>query len=182
MPYCVCNLIEPFYAHCNVLILQHPRERRRYYSTAKLVLKAIVNSQLLRGIEFPQKLLEASIGHRTPYLLFPSSKALDCREVSLHSDTTIFVLDGTWSEAGKIFRRNPFIQSLACVSFRDALRSSYKIRKQPREGCLSTIESVAYLLALNGERRVSSSQLMNYESLLTGFNKMVEQQLPHLPQ
>ena len=34
--HCVCGLVPPFEAHCGLLVLQHPHERRKYYSTARL--------------------------------------------------------------------------------------------------------------------------------------------------
>ena len=116
--HCVCRLIEPFKAHSNILILQHPHERKKYYSTAKLVLGAVTNSKLLRGIAFQEQILREAIGDKTPYLLFPGEAALDCEQVVLDESHTIIVIDGTWSEAGKILRRNPLLTQFPSLSFK----------------------------------------------------------------
>lgn len=50
--HCVCGTVSPIEAHCNLLILQHPNEWRKY-STAKLVTKTIVNARTLRGVRLP---------------------------------------------------------------------------------------------------------------------------------
>ena len=184
--HCVCNLITPFVAHCNILILQHPHERKKYYSTAKLVTKAITNSRLLRGLEFLPGEIESTLSGQRSYLLFPSATAADCKAVYLDSESTVIVIDGTWSEAGKILNRNPFLRSLPCLTFRQELKSNYRIRKQPKDNYLSTIESIAHLLRLNAERPESTNNRSNlnyllYDRLFEGFDQMVLKQLQYFP-
>ena len=177
---CVCGLIAPFAAHVNTLVLQHPNERRKYYSTAKLLSGAVTNCTVLRGIEFdPEYLARTTTGQRC-YLLYPSPEASDCSEVPLSTQDTIIAVDGTWREAAKIIFRNPFLQALPRLSFREELQSQYRIRKQPKQGCLSTIESVAHLLKRNAPVSGASASLPRYESLLEGFQQMVAQQAPRV--
>lgn len=175
--HCVCNLVEPFQAHCNLLIIQHPHERRKYHSTTKLVLKAVQNSTRLRGVEFEARTIQNLIGKTTPYLLYPCKDAVDCTEVSLGKTDTVIVVDGTWDEAQKIVYRNPLLRTFPSLSFSQALRSNYRIRKQPRANYLSTLESVAYLLKFNALAQGNVASSAKYETLLDGFNAMVEQQL-----
>lgn len=179
--HCVCSLIEPFQAHCRVLILQHPHERRRYYSTAKLVTRAIRNSQLLPGIIFDPEILQQATSGGTSYVLYPGPRAVSCSEVTLKPEDTVIALDGTWNEAGKIMYRNPAIQQLACLSFNTTLVSQYRIRKQPKTGYLSTIESLAHLLQINALAAGKPDQATLYDRLFDGFNRMVEQQMETTP-
>ena len=179
--HCVCSLVPPFDAHCDLLILQHPREWRKYYSTAKIVQKAVRNSKVIRGVIFDQSVIENALVGKNAYVLFPSPNALDVESIELSDRNTIVVLDGTWSEAGKILNRNPFLRSLPAISFKQQLRSNYRIRKQPAEGCLSTLESIAHLLKLNAERFGLHARVPSYEGLLAGFNKMVDNQIQHFP-
>lgn len=164
-------------AHVNILILQHPNERAKYYSTAKLVQGAVINSQLLRGVEFEQEVVERVLAGRNARLLFPGPDALDCEKVPLDENATVVVIDGTWSEAGKIVRRNPVLASLPRISFARPLRSEYRIRRQPKEFCLSTVESVGHFLRLNAAALGRPEMNTRYETLFSAFRRMVDQQL-----
>ena len=130
--HCQCDSIIPFEAHCNLLILQHPHERRKYYGTAKIAAKAIRNSKLLRGIQFAPGEIERAISPKKPYLLYPGKDASDCESILLDQDDIVIVIDGTWDEAGKILYRNPMLKTLPRISFKNPYRSNYKIRKQPK--------------------------------------------------
>lgn len=179
--HCICGLINSFQAHCNVLVVQHPNERKKYYNTAKLLLRALENASLLRGIEFSDDVWEGKLTGQNAYLLFPGSDVLDLSEVALSGKDTVIVVDGTWSEAGKIVSRNSWLQSLPRVSFKDRIRSNYRIRKQPKESYLSTLESVAYLLKLNAPVSGHERAIPMYDGILSAFDRMVEQQMSHWP-
>jgi DTW domain-containing protein YfiP len=178
---CVCSLVAPFAAHVNTVVLQHPNERKKYYSTAKLLSSAVTNCTLLRGLEFDHNFLAQKTSGQRCYLLYPSPEAVDCSEVPLSTEDTVIVVDGTWREAGKIIYRNPFLQQLPRLSFREELQSQYRIRKQPKQGCLSTIESVAHLLKRNALVSRAGDSLSRYDSLLEGFEQMIAQQLAFWP-
>lgn len=178
---CVCSLVAPFEAHVNTLVLQHPNERKKYYSTAKLLSSAVTNCTLLRGVEFDPEFLACKTVGQNCYLLYPSAEARDCSEVALSTADTVVVVDGTWREAGKIIYRNPFLQRLPRLSFKQELESQYRIRKQPKRGCLSTIESVAHLLKRNAAVSGASAAISKYESLLEGFDQMISQQVAFWP-
>ena len=179
--HCVCSLVEPGSAHCKILILQHPHERKKYYSTAKLVLRALQNASMLRGVVFEPGVLEKTIDPQKTFLLFPREDAIDCETISLAPDSTVVVIDGTWSEAGKIVRRNPLLATLPAITFKRDIRSRYRIRKQPKDHCLSTLECIAHLLKLNAAGVLLESYQDTYDRLLDGFDRMVEQQLGHYP-
>lgn len=176
----MCNRVEPFSAHTNFLVLQHPNEWRKYYSTAKLVTQTITNASLLRGVTFEEERLTAAIAPYSPYLLYPGATSVDCEEVELNDSNLIIVLDGTWDEAQKIVYRNALLHSIPRISFRRPLTSTYRIRKPPKGGYLSTVESVGYLLTLNAVRSGRLHMLPTYQRLFQLFNLMVERQLEHL--
>jgi DTW domain-containing protein YfiP len=163
------------------LILQHPNEQKKHYSTAKLVAQGITNCRIVRGVEFEPGVIEKAIEGQEPYLLFPSPGAVSCETVALKPNSTVIVIDGTWSEAKKIVFRNPILRTLPTISFSQPLRSNYRIRKQPRDHCLSTIESIAHLLKLNAAGQGKLDSVQQYESLLLGFEKMVDIQVKYFP-
>jgi DTW domain-containing protein YfiP len=139
-----------------------------------------VNSALLRGVVFEESVLQATLGNTEPVLLYPGHSSVDCEELPLDESHTILVIDGTWDEAGKIVWRNQMLQKLRRVSFRSTLSSRYRIRKQPRRGYLSTIESVGHLLKLNAHAFGKTEYIEAYDRLFTVFDRMVEKQLAHL--
>ena len=179
--HCVCGFVEPFRAHFNTVILQHPNERRKYYSTTKLVSGAIQNSRILRGVEFDASALESLLEGQSTYLLYPRAGAIDASEARLDCSCTVVVIDGTWREAAKIIFRNEFLKKLPCLTFKREMQSNYKIRKQPKPGCLSTLESLGALLKINAEVMGHDALLPAYDSLFAGFDRMVAQQLRYWP-
>jgi len=179
--HCVCSLVPAFEAHSNILILQHPNERKKYYSTVKILLSSVKNTKLVRGIYFDQEHLETILAKQNVYLLFPSPQAQDCENVILDSNTTVIAIDGTWSEAKKIIIRNPILETFHHISFSKPILSNYRIRKQPKQNYLSTLESVAHLLKLNASKAKLLEQCNYYDTLLQGFDKMVDQQINYFP-
>ncbi len=179
--HCLCASLKPFDAHTNLLILQHPNERKKYYSTAKLVVGSIRNSKLIRGIDFPEEQLQKILSQGNHYLLYPGTDSQDCESLDLNENHTVIALDGTWSEAGKILNRNPILKSLPKVSFNRNLKSEYRIRKQPKDRYLSTLESIGYLLKLNAVARGFGNYSEKYNRLFQAFTSMVEKQLVYLP-
>jgi DTW domain-containing protein YfiP len=179
--HCVCEYIQSFKAHCNFLILQHPHERKKYYSTSKIVLNAISNSKVLYGVTFDESEVSASLDGKIPYLLYPSQDAIDCSNLNLNDDSTVIIIDGTWVEARKIVYRNKFLQSLPKISFKQPILSQYKIRKQPKDFCLSTLECIGHLLKMSIGTANNDDLIKNYDQLFNAFNMMVEKQLNHFP-
>ena len=172
-------MVAPFRAHCDILVLQHPHERRKYYSTTKLLTAAVTNSKILRGIEFSPAILPGQ--GQNCYLLYPGIGAADCSEAALTPSSTVVVIDGTWIEARKIVFRNKFLKSLPRLTFKNPIGSNYRIRKQPKHGCLSTLESVGHLLKLNAVAQGRADLVRSYDLLFDGFSRMIEQQLQHWP-
>lgn len=164
-----------------MLVLQHPNEWRKFYSTSKLLGRAISNLKFLKGITFSVEEIQHAIGGKNAYLLYPRKEAQDCEEVQLDTNSVIIAIDGTWIEARKILYRNPFLKTLPALSFSKPLRSNYRIRKQPKEHCLSTLESIGHLLRLNAAAQGKEVVTPKYEELFVAFEKMIDQQLSHWP-
>ena len=178
--HCVCGFISPFSAHTNLLLLQHPNEWRKYYSTAKLVKQAISNTSLMRGVTFPEDSLRSGFGEYETYLLYPGAQACDCEEVELSQKHLVIVIDGTWDEAQKIVYRNPILHTIPRISFNRPFTSTYRIRRPPKVGYLSTVESVGHLLTLNAARSGKGHMIPTYQGLFRLFDEMISRQLAHM--
>lgn len=178
--HCVCKLVKPFRLHCDLLILQHPRERRKYYATTKIIEPAIDNAHIFSGMRFTAQDLAPALRSGPTYLLFPGEDAQACGEINLDSNSTLVILDGTWSQARKMLRLSPVLQVLPKLSFSQNYVSRYRIRGQPASGCLSTVEALACFLLENSEQMSpgdAGERRREAAKLLSAFRTMVERQL-----
>lgn len=117
-------------------------------------------------------------------LLYPSEKAVelsepffsmarhDEKEANLESHPChLIVLDGTWSKARRIYFENPWLQSIPHYKLSLSSPSLYEgVRKQPKPGCLSTLESIVYAL------KVLEPETKGIDGLLEVFDSMIEDQ------
>ena len=62
------------------------------------------------------------------------------------------VVDGTWSQAKKVVRENPLLSSLPRYAFQPPAPSEYRIRREPQENYVSTIEALPAIAAAVGDR------------------------------
>ena len=155
-----------------VLFLQHPREARMPVSTCRLAHLSLPNSQMFVGIH-PEGMptLEGLLAEPDTFLLFPGPDAVDVAELQ-RPPRNLLVVDGTWIDARKLVERSPLLSALPRLGFRPPQPSNYRIRREPAEHCLSTIEAVAYTLGLlEGEQ---------FSPMLAAFTRMVDLQIAHI--
>ena len=67
------------------------------------------------------------------------------------------LLDGTWSEARKMFRKSPYLDALPVLSLHPDQVSNYRLRRSARESHFCTSEVAALCLALAGETHAADS-------------------------
>jgi DTW domain-containing protein YfiP len=178
---CLCAELRPFPASFTIAILQHPRERRNSIGSARLAHLCVENSLLIPGIAFDEEpktreLLDDPT--RRCVVLYPGESATD---VSAHGPAyvdgveregrrlTVFVIDGTWSQAKGMLRRSPRLAALPRISFPLEGRSGYRVRRQPRPECLSTLEAVHRLLRILEPAKPA-------DALVELFARMVDRQ------
>lgn len=153
-------------------ILQHLRERKTAIGTARMAHLSLPNSELHLGISFEHhprvRALAAAEGTA---LLFPGEGALDPTSLRGQRPKVVIVVDGTWSQARKVIKQNPFLQALPRLAFTPERPSNYRIRAEPSVECVSTIEAVVHLLgALEGAPE-------RFRPILNAFDRMVDLQI-----
>jgi DTW domain-containing protein YfiP len=156
-----------------VVFLQHPRERYVAIGTARMAHLALPNSELHLGVDFSgHARLEALTAHPEKVaILFPGEGAMTPQELSAHPPETLIVIDGTWPLAKKVVSRNPVLAKLPRVGFTPRRPSNYRIRAEPAEHCVSTIEAVVEILGqLEGDQP-------RFDTMLRAFEYMVDTQL-----
>jgi len=95
-----------------------------------------------------------------PLVVFPGEYAPPARVVHEVPDDgakrPLFVLlDGTWSEARKMFRKSPYLDRFPVLSLRPEQVSSYVLRRSRRDDHFCTSEVASLCLALAGDARAS---------------------------
>lgn len=172
---CLCKEIRPFKTKTKIVILIHPKEaKKQRVGTGRLTQKSLENSMMIMGVDFTNdKLVNQLIDDPTKksFLLYPGEDAINLSQnenfpVEDNRENVIFVLDGTWPCAKKMLRESQNLRTLPRVCFDSTIRSKFSIKHQPAQNCLSTIESVSFLL--------SELERQNVESLGSGAEHMVE--------
>jgi DTW domain-containing protein YfiP len=171
---CYCAHVEPLETTTRVVILQHPRERDMAIGTAHMASLCLPGSELYVGVDWaasPELARAISDPERPAYLLYPGEGARDVFADPPKGPVTLVVVDGTWWQARKLVRTNPVLAALPRVAFAAPEPSEYRIRKEPDEAYVSTIEALAYVLgALEGDPA-------RFEALRRPFRAMVDAQI-----
>jgi DTW domain-containing protein YfiP len=157
-----------------VVILQHPRERYVAIGTGRMTSMCLSSASLHLGVDFEHDAaVRAALADpaRPAALLWPGEGAIDIAESPPEGPITLVVIDGTWSTAKKVVRVNPFLASLPRYAFAPRAPSAYRIRREPRDDYVSTIEAVAHVLTvLEGD---------HFQPMLAPFTAMVDGQIEY---
>ena len=168
---CFCDALTPVDSRTHVVFIQHPRESKVPISTCRMAHLSLPNSEMHVALQVEgEARLEALVKKPGTAVLFPGEESVDVEALTLPPQTLI-VVDGTWSNARKVVERSPALRSLPRIGFRPERPGNYRIRKEPDEHCLSTIEAVAYVL----EKLEQAPG--RFVPVLKAFDAMVEKQL-----
>jgi len=164
---CICDKTLKIKTNAKIWILSTEKEFYRPSNTARLL--EIVNPTsteifLWERTKIPEKLV-ANLNNEIydTFLLFPvDNYETASRKVQYKYTEKIpafILIDGTWKEARKIFRRSAYLKKLPIISLEPDFKSKYDLRKGAADGNLCTIETVIEVLKLNGE--FETSQVVN---------------------
>lgn len=156
-----------------MLLLQHPREEKKAIGTARLAHLCLPASELHVGIQFDDHadvraaLAEAEAAGRPAHLLFPGPAAMDLAQAKLDRPITLVVVDGTWWQARKLLKRNPRLTALPQIRFTPPAPSRYRIRREPSDDYVATVEALAHVLgALEGDPERFAALLRPFEAMI----------------
>jgi DTW domain-containing protein YfiP len=154
---CFCNQIVRYNNDLEIIILQHPTETSHPLGTAQIAKLSFENLTIYKGEDFStHEELNSILLLRDCYLLFPGKTSIQLDKVTLSvKNTTIIVLDGTWKKAKKIYYSSKNLQSLKQITLDNNLTSEYILRKEPKVGYLSTLESIVHTLEYFENRKFS---------------------------
>jgi len=95
-----------------------------------------------------------------PYIVFPGEFVAPERVVNevrqeAGKRPLFILLDGTWSEARKMFRKSPYLEHLPVLSLEPEQLSRYKLRRSKRDDHFCTAEVAALCLELAQDQPAS---------------------------
>jgi len=203
MPLCICDSVTEIANRTSVLILQHPQEQDRALGTARLTARHFKNAVVKIGLSWPS--LAKALGRpvhdpsRWAILYLGSAKvseldtdaeivAIDRKggleegqRAILKQIEGIVLLDGTWSQAKALWWRNAWMLKCQRVILGPKQPSRYgRLRKEPREDGLSTIEAAGLLLgALERRPDIAATLNASFERMLARYRE-VQHAMPEL--
>ncbi len=172
--FCYCAELPTLPTATRILLLQHPREREKAIGTAKMASLCLPNSTLHVGKDWSQSQAVARAlndPERPAVLLYPGVHAKDILQEPPQGPVTLVVVDGTWSQARTVVRDNPILAQLPRYAFSAPRPSEYRIRKEPSDEVVSTIEALMHVLG------VLENRPEKFSALLQPFRAMVDKQI-----
>ncbi|MFO0611983.1 MAG: tRNA-uridine aminocarboxypropyltransferase [Polyangiaceae bacterium] len=171
---CWCAAVPKIEARTKLLVLQHPREEFMPIGTARMAALSVVGAELVVGTaldDHPSVRRALEDPARPAVLLWPGPAS---RDLALHAPagpTTLVVVDGTWPLAKKLVRLNPRVAALPQYALTPTRPSDYRIRKEPRATCVSTIEAVIEALA------ILDGAPDKFDAMREPFRRMIDTQI-----
>lgn len=171
---CYCAELSTIETRSRIVILQHPREQGMPIGTAHMAHLCLPQSSLHVGTVWDdsEALLEAcSDPERPPIFLYPGPGARDILQEPPPAPVTLIVVDGTWSQARSMVRHNKQLAAVPRYAFRAPEPSNYRIRREPCDEYVSTIEAIMHVLgAIEGD-------VERFRPLLRPMDAMVDAQI-----
>jgi len=181
---CLCNYVNKINTHTKFVILMHPKEyKKTKNNTGRLTHLSLHNSQIHVGIDFTnnKKINEIiNNANNNCYVLYPGESSILLNDGNIqekNKNIVIFIIDSTWPCSNKMLRLSQNLKNLKKISFQHQKISQYKIKTQPNELSLSTIESTLCVLELLNQQSIENIKEEQLNAFLQPFTKMVQYQL-----
>lgn len=161
----------------------HPKEfRKTKNGTGHMTNNSLENCELHVGIDFSNhKRVNELLNDENyeAYVLYPDTNSIKLNTQKLPSEkkALIFIIDSTWPCSKKMLRLSKNLQNLKKVSFEHNKSSQFKIKTQPNQYCLSTIESTLCVLEQLNNQNIEDISKSSLEQFLKPFEEMVEYQV-----
>jgi DTW domain-containing protein YfiP len=180
----MCAHIESIETETRFIILMHPKEfKRTKNGTGHFTHLSLSNSEIHIAVDFSKHTAINEIianPENSCYVMYPHESSINLNEESIGGRSTksvVFLIDSTWPCSRAILTASPNIDALQKVSFTHAEVSGFTFKQQPKEYCLSTMESTLCVLKLLNKHDVENIAPQKLEGFLKPFEKMVEYQL-----
>ncbi len=147
---CVCSAVPTVITRTRVVIVRHHREVARTSNSGRLAHLALPNSVIIDhggDIEPGARFVPAALPPlEGACLLFPEGEPMT--EAPVPPPAQIVVLDATWAQARKMYRKLDGLRGLPILRLPDLPMPEARLRSSPGPGKVSTIEAIARALRL----------------------------------
>ena len=170
---CYCALVPEIKNQTEIVLVQHVSERDHPFNTARMVRSSLDRTKLVSGDS--KRLADANFElGESAGLLYPSSTAMTLSNIPKDErPSQLVVIDGTWPQAKTLVRDLPQLKNLPHYQLVPTQPGNYRIRLEPDDVSLSTLEAVVQAL------RELEPELLNLDKLIGAFETMVQRQLDH---
>ncbi|NIY48947.1 tRNA-uridine aminocarboxypropyltransferase [Cedecea colo] len=160
---CLCDTLQPQPARSRFCLVMFDTEPMKPSNTGRLIADILPDTAAFQWSRThpPRALLDlvADPGYQ-PMVVFPASYADKDRTVlttpPLSGKPPLFImLDGTWTEARKMFRKSPWLDALPVISVDLSIASAYRLRVASVDGQYCTAEVAAALLEQAGDNQAA---------------------------
>ncbi|MEP6876610.1 MAG: tRNA-uridine aminocarboxypropyltransferase [Burkholderiales bacterium] len=189
--HCLCGLRPSVPTRAGVCLLMADIEPLKPSNTGWLIADVVADTFAFgwaRTATDPALLALLSDPQWQPYVVFPGEYAApgrvvhavqppDNRGTEAGKRPLFILLDGTWTEARKMFGRSPWLDHLPVLSLQPGQISHYKLRRSRRDDHFCTSEVAALCLNLAGEH-LAEQTLAAYLDVFTHHYLQARNQLP----
>ena len=186
--HCMCDVRPSVPTRAGMCLLMGDIEALKPSNTGWLVADVVADSFAFgwtRTETDPALLALLADPQWQPYVVFPGEYAAPERVIhavgreSASSDKRplFILLDGTWAEARKMFRKSPYLERFPVLSLSPSQLSRYQLRRSRRDDHFGTREVAALCLEWAGEGRAAET-LSAYLDVYTHHYLRAKQQLP----
>ncbi|WP_162046345.1 tRNA-uridine aminocarboxypropyltransferase [Vibrio taketomensis] len=166
--FCICEYQPNIETNAAVMLIVSDNEVFKPSNTGRLILDTVQEGyafQWSRTEPDAQMLELLQNPNYQPLLVFPEDYVDDKQRVVNEALPTfcqgkkplMILLDGSWREARRIFRKSPYLDNLPVVSIQPQALSQYMMRKSDNEQHLATAEVAMLVLEQLGEIQASKT-------------------------
>ncbi len=180
----MCEYITPIETKTRFIILMHTKEfKKTKNGTGHFTNLSLHNCEVYVGVDFSEHKTINQIIHdpeNSCYVLYPHEKSINLNDKKIGCEkkqTVVFLIDATWPCSKAMLTKSPNIDALQKISFTHEEVSGFTFKQQPKEYCLSTMESTLSLLRLLHSQQLEDLEAEKLDNFLLPFKKMVNYQL-----
>lgn len=174
--HCLCHTFSAISSVGRFCLVMYDTEPMKPSNTGRLIADILPTTQafLWSRTQVDEALLALLNDDRyQPYIVFPASYASPGREVAeigkvgthpltdqkvqYHKPALFILLDGTWPEACKMFRKSPYLDRFPVLGISTNRCSSYTLRESHHLEQLCTVEVAIELLKQTGDTAASEA-------------------------
>ncbi|WP_312057554.1 tRNA-uridine aminocarboxypropyltransferase [Pantoea brenneri] len=174
---CLCDDIVPQTARSRFCLVMFDTEPMKPSNTGRLIADILPDTQAFGWSRTePDSLLLEAVRNPDyqPLVVFPAAYADADRPVltapPLSGKPPLFImLDGTWTEARKMFRKSPWLDALPVMSLTVTAPSRYTLREAHGVGQHCTAEVAAALLEQAGDSQAARALSHHFEQFRAAY-------------